>query len=197
MDANTAETVLLMYLQANTNQAVRRLGSRGKLLDDAMAEVAATIGKGWYRDASMTWQYDPRREHAVPRDPHAKPPERFVDGFHQFPHGMGGSIDDPTRVLCQFCIGLYSTVEDGGCDGTDGEMLIDIVDLGQNNEHVHEGVRPHAQIKSFSPRLVLRYAHLWTLMMQRNAQTADEVRNCLLELGFVDMTKPTWHEARR
>lgn len=206
MNENLAESLLLVYLQANTNNAVRGLGRRGEILDDGMADLASSLGKGWYRDAKNVWQYDGRREHA-PRDPHAKPTTGFVDGFHQLkrawyagPLASGererSAAGGGARLVDEFHIGVYSTDEDGGCDGTDGEMAIDIVDLGQ------DGVETlHAQVVSFSPRLLLRYAHLWTLMMQRDAQTSDQVRDCLLELGFVEMTadkKPVklgWQES--
>lgn len=53
--------VLLAYLQANTNQAVRSLGSRGEILDDAMVDLATRLDIGWYRDEAKVWQHDGTR----------------------------------------------------------------------------------------------------------------------------------------
>ena len=63
----SAAWALVMYIQANTNDevkklAVRNLGSRGLLLDDAMADLADEVKIGWYRDSGGVWQYDERRK---------------------------------------------------------------------------------------------------------------------------------------
>lgn len=49
--------VLEAYLQANTNNAVRNLGSRGVILDDAMAELADKLKIGWHRSPDGQWHF--------------------------------------------------------------------------------------------------------------------------------------------
>lgn len=65
VDSNL-EYVLLMYLQANTGGAVRALGSRGVLLDDAMVVLAKIVDVGWYRDEKLEWQHAGRPADAPP-----------------------------------------------------------------------------------------------------------------------------------
>ncbi len=49
--------VLEAYLQANTQNAIRNLGSRGVILDDAMADLADHLNIGWWRSPDGEWNF--------------------------------------------------------------------------------------------------------------------------------------------
>jgi len=51
------ESALLMYLQADTNGAIRNSGSRGDLLNKAMVDIASYLQIGWFFDG-QSWQFD-------------------------------------------------------------------------------------------------------------------------------------------
>lgn len=50
--------VLEAYLQANTNNKISNMDSRGKILDDAMNDLAKHINVGWYRSEDGVWHFD-------------------------------------------------------------------------------------------------------------------------------------------
>lgn len=62
------EAAVRMHVQANTNSAIRNLGSRGQLLDEAMADLADAVPVGWHRSLDGEWVAIP----AVPAPPALK-----------------------------------------------------------------------------------------------------------------------------